>query len=464
MILVEGRPRSLDSFARGEAERHDGAVALVERRKLLERDGVLEMLGASFASAAAGEGRLVFVAGESGGGKTAVVHAFAQAVMHPVRWGACDPLSTPVPLAPFVDVAMGCGPSLRSVLGRSCTAHEVFAAVRDDLADEPSVLVIEDAHWADEATLDVLRILGRRITTMPLLVVVTHRSERGALGAPLRVALGDLAGAGGVSRIAVEPLTPTAVRRLAQGHAVDPDELFRRTAGNPFYVTEALEAGDDAVPPTVHDAVLARLSRLDGDAREVLDVIACSPQPLEAWLLLALCGERGDAAAAGVAAGMLVEHDGAFAYRHEIAREAVASDLPGARRAEIHRLILGGLTSAAGEIDPARLAHHAELAGDAPAAVRHATAAAARAVTVGAHRQAAAQYGRALRYVEIASTAERADLLERRAAALYAADEQLASIADLNAAIELHRAAGDVGREVHAKPGGSADPAVAAAS
>jgi DNA-binding CsgD family transcriptional regulator/tetratricopeptide (TPR) repeat protein len=425
-------------------------VAVAEQRDLLERDGVLETLGAAFASAVRGDGRLVFVAGESGVGKSAVVQAFARAMSHPVRWGACDPLSSPVPLAPFVDVAASFGGALRSVLNQPCTAHEVFAALREDLADEPSILIIEDAHWGDEATLDVLRILGRRIGTMPLLAVVTHRSEFGAPGDPLRVALGDLASTGGVARIAVEPLTPAAVRVLAEGHAIDPRELFQRTAGNPFYVTEALEAGDDTVPETVRDAVLARLSRLDTDARDALDVISCSPQPVEAWLLDALPTDCGNGVAAGLAAGMLVDLDGVFAYRHEIAREAVAGSLSAARRAEIHRLVLDGLMGASAPVDPARLAHHADLAGDAPAAVRYATAAAARAVAVGAHRQAAAQYGRALRYAENASPVERADLLEGRAAALYAADEQVESIADLHAAIALHRQTGDVGREVSA--------------
>ncbi len=411
---------------------------------------MLDTLAAVYASAVAGKGRLVFVAGESGVGKTAVVHAFAGGVDRPVRWGACDPLSTPVPLAPFVDVADSCGPSLRAILARPCNAHDVFGALRGDLADEPSVLVIEDAHWADEATLDVLRLLGRRITTMPLLAVVTHRDDGGAPGEPLRVALGDLVGAGGVSRVGVEPLTATAVRLLAEGHDIDPDELHRRTAGNPFYVTEVLEAGAGALPSTVRDAVIARLSRLGAHDRDALDVIACSPQPVEAWLLEAICGDDGEALAAGLAAGMIVDRQGAFSYRHEIAREAVAGDLITPRRADIHRLILGVLESAPGEIDPARLAHHAELAGDTPAAIRYATVAGARAADVGAHRQAAAQYGRALQYTDDGSAADRADLLERRAAAHYAADEQVAAIADLNAAIALHRETGDVGREVQA--------------
>ncbi len=368
------------------------AMAVVAGHELLEREEVLDALGGALSDALAGSGRLVLVAGESGVGKTAAVRAFVDASCRrrPVHWGACDPLSTPVPLAPFLDLAAGSVAGLGPVLGRPCTAYEVFAALRAELGDTPAVLVIEDAHWADEATLDVLRILGRRITTTPLLVVVTHRDEPSAPVDPLRVALGDLASVSSVVRISVEPLSPDAVRTLAAGRGVDSEELVRRTGGNPFYVTEVLEAGDDGVPPTVRDAVMARLARLDADAREVLDVIACSPQATEDWVLDAVCDDRVAPAAAGVAAGILVEAGAGFGFRHEIAREAVADVIPADRRAELHRLILDALESAPVTVDSARLAHHAEMAGDVGAAVRYAAEAAVRAAAVGAHRQAAA--------------------------------------------------------------------------
>src|SRR5207344_2925880 len=150
------------------------AMAVVAGKELLEREEVLDALGGALSDAVAGSGRLVLVAGESGVGKTAAVRTFVDASgrRRPVHWGACDPLSTPVPLAPFLDLAAGSVAGLGPVLGRPCTAYEVFAALRSELGDGPAVLVVEDAHWADEATLDVLRILGRRITTTSLLVVV----------------------------------------------------------------------------------------------------------------------------------------------------------------------------------------------------------------------------------------------------------------------------------------------------
>ncbi len=425
-------------------------MALLERPVLLERDGILDGLGAALADASAGDGRLVFVAGSSGVGKTAVATAFATGCGRPVRWGACDPLSSPVPLAPFADIAgTAQSDALKAVLDRPCTSHDVFSALRDEVADAPSVLIVEDAHWADEATLDVLRILGRRITTLPLLAVVTHRDEPGAAGDPLRIALGDLAGAPGIARLAVEPLSAAAVRELATGCAVDADELYARTGGNPFFVQEVLAAGGATVPTTVRDAVLARRARLSADAQGLLDAVACSPQPAEAWLLDAVCGAWHDALPEGVAAGILADTGGAVAFRHEIAREAVASALAPAHATALHRAILTALSAAPEPVDPARLAHHAELARDAAATVRHATDAARRADAVGAYRQSATQYGRALDHLGD-DLGLRATLLEARAESYYLADEQLASIDDLEAAIEIHRASGDVGREADA--------------
>jgi tetratricopeptide (TPR) repeat protein len=428
-------------------------MAVVAGHELLEREDVLDALGGALSDAVGGSGRLVLVAGESGVGKTAAVRAFIDASCRrrPVHFGACDPLSTPAPLAPFLDLAAGTLPGLAAALARPGTAYDVFAALRSELGDGPAVLVLEDVHWADEASLDVLRVLGRRVAATPLLVVATYRDEPAGRLDPLRVALGDLAGANGVIRISIDPLSAEAVRTLAEGRGVDSEELVRRTGGNPFYVIEVLEAGDDSIPATVRDAVLARVARLEPDARDVLDVIACSPQASEQWVLDAVGAGHVASAWAGVAAGVLVEAGAGFAFRHEIAREAVADALPADRRAELNRGMLAALAAARVPIDPARLAHHADEAGDAEAAVRHARAAAERAAAVGAHREAAAQYSRALRFSgDDAPSANRADLLERRASALYAADDQLGSIADLHEAIALHREIGDLVQEARA--------------
>jgi hypothetical protein len=322
----------------------------------------------------------------------------------------------------------------------------VFTALREDLLAAPTLVIIEDAHWADQATLDVLRLLGRRIQSLPVLAVVTYREDASAGVDALRVALGDLSGAAGVSRLTLAPLSREAVQTLAAGSEIDAEELYRRTAGNPFYVTEVIEAGDASVPPTVRDAVLARMAHLSPGSHLAFEVIASVPPAAESWLLDAICGEYADTVAAGLSAGMLVSSGHAIGFRHEIAREAVERWITPQRRQERHRSILAALEAAPGQ-DPARLAHHAEHAGDDDAVVLYAQAAAERAAAVGAYREAAAQYGRALAVAGRLPAANRASLHELRAEALYAADEQVGSIADLYEAIELHRQEGDVAGE-----------------
>jgi DNA-binding CsgD family transcriptional regulator len=419
---------------------------------LLERDESLGALQGALAEAVTGTGHMVIVGGDAGVGKTALARALADAAGTPRRvlWGACDPLSTPRPLGPFVDLAVACGGALQEVIARPCSPHEVFAALREELTGEPAVVIVEDAHWADQATLDVLRLLGRRIRSLPVLAIVTYREEPNAGVDALRVALGDLSSAAGVSRLTLAPLSREAVHTLAAGSGIDADELYRRTSGNPFYVTEVIGTGDTSVPATVRDAVLARVAHLGTGSHEAFEVVASLPPAAESWLLDAVCGEgSAETIAAGLSAGMLVSSGHAIAFRHEIAREAVERWIAPQRRQGLHRSILAALEAATGQ-DPARLAHHAEQAGDDDAVVRYAEAAAGLAAAVGAHRQAAAQYGRALRAAGGLPATRRAALHELRAEALYAADDQVGSIADLYEAIAVYRREGDVGGEAGA--------------
>jgi DNA-binding CsgD family transcriptional regulator/tetratricopeptide (TPR) repeat protein len=423
-------------------------TAVEVRDVLLEREEPLAVLRAALAGARSGSGRLVLVAGDAGLGKTALVRALVRDLRGiRLRWGACDPISTPAPLGPFVDIAAAADGRLATALRDAATPTDVFAALRDDAQRGPTVIVVEDAHWADEASLDVLRLLGRRITALPTLLVVTHRDEPSPRFDGLRVALGDLAGARGVDRLAVEPLSVAAVAVLADGRHPDPAELHRRTAGNPFFVTEVLSTAGDAIPATVLDAVRARVARVDDDERHLLELVAAATPAAERWLVEAL--GHGDAVADAVSAGFLVETEDTVAFRHDIAREAVAGAMaPGARR-DLHRRLLTALARRPGA-DPARLAHHADEAGERDAAIAHATAAGDRAAAASANREAAAQYGRALRFGTELPPDRRAALLLARAEALYAVDLQILSLADLDEAIAIFRDGGETAREAEA--------------
>jgi DNA-binding CsgD family transcriptional regulator len=395
---------------------------------LLEREAFLHVL-------AGPPGRLVLVGGEAGVGKTALVRAFAERSDARVLWGACDPLETPRPFVPLLDVADAVGGELLEAFEAGARPAALVTALLRELRDAPgTVLVLEDVHWADEGTLDALRLIGRRIGTVPVLVIATFRHEADPA---LRIVLGELATAADVERIALPPLTAEAVRALAEPHGVDGDDLYQRTGGNSFYVTEVLSAPAAAIPATVRDAVLARAARLSDEARELLTRLAVIPGSADPELIDAADEPLDECLLSG-----MVRLDGqVIAFRHELARLAVSEEVPPRRRAALHRQVLERLV--ARDADPARLAHHAEAAGDADAVLRHAPAAADRAARLGAHREAADQYARALRWAGGVPVRERAELLERRSYECYLTEQMEEAIAAREQALACRRELGD---------------------
>jgi len=301
---------------------------------LLERDELLAQLRTAYDEARAGSGRLVFVGGEAGVGKTSVAQRLCDDLpaRSSTRWGACDPLATPRPLGPLHDIAAANGGPLVLLLENSAPAQEVAAALAGSDPGAPVVVVLEDVHWADEATLDVLRVLGRRVGSTATLVIATYRDDELERNHPLRVVLGDLATADGVRRVKVEPLTAPAVARMTEGRDIDPVALYRLTSGNPFYVTEALAAGGDDVPATVRDAVLARVARLGPHATAVIEAVSIAPPTLDAASILAMVGEASDSIDECLASGVVRADDGGVAFRHELARVAVEESISPARR------------------------------------------------------------------------------------------------------------------------------------
>jgi DNA-binding CsgD family transcriptional regulator len=419
--------------------------------KLLERQGELDALAALLDDVREQRrGWLVLVAGEAGVGKTALLQRFCGERRNSARilWGACDALYTPSPLGPLIEVAQSSGGEVEALVHGAAKPYEVATALMHELGRHaPSVLVLEDVHWADEATLDVVRLLGRKVEGVPALVVVSYRDELDRVH-PLRVLAGELSTGRAVRRLRVDPLSPEAVARLAEPHGVDAVALYRSTGGNPFFVTEVLAAADAEIPNTVRDAVLARAARLSPGARDLLDAVAAVPPRGETWLLEALAPEAIDRVEECLASGMLSSGPEGVVFRHELARLAIEESLPSDRRVILHRKALGALAAPpTGSPDLARLSHHAEAAGDAEAVLRFAPEAAVRAASLGAHREAAAQYARALRFSDDLQLEERAELLGRRAAESYVADENDEAIEAQRAALECYRKLGDRRRE-----------------
>jgi DNA-binding CsgD family transcriptional regulator/tetratricopeptide (TPR) repeat protein len=421
------------------------------RNELLERDRELEALADSLAAVRdSSHGRLTFVGGEAGVGKTALVRKLCDERRGTARmlWGACDALFTPRPLGPLIDLARMTGGDLEELVKSDVRPHEVAAALMDDLrAHAVTIVVIEDVHWADEATLDVLRIVGRRVDTVPALVVATYRDDQLDHAHPLRIVLGELTDEP-VGRMRLAPLSPLAVARLAEPHGVDGEELYRTTAGNAFFVTEAIAAGEEEIPQTIRDAVLARAARLSDAARGLVEAVAVVPPQAELWLLNILVGDAVEYLQECLGSGMLGPELQGVAFRHELARLAVEESIAPNRRIELHKQVLAALVATPNDAsDPARLAHHAEAAGDTEAVLRYAPAAAERAASLGAHRESAAQYTRALRFAAGLPPARQGELLERLSFECYMTDQSDEAIEALERALECWRKLGDVHKE-----------------
>ena len=415
--------------------------------RLLERDHDLEALNRWLDGVAAGQGCVVLVSGEAGIGKTALLRQFAdkQDQAKRVLWGGCEALFTPHPLAPLYDIARQIGGPLLAQLDTAARRETLFALTIDQLASlaAPTVLIVEDVHWADEATLDLLKFLGRRLRDLRIMLIVTYRDDEIGARHGLRSVIGDLP-ASSVRRLRLAPLSAQAVAALAEAAGRGTAGLHAITGGNPFYVTEALAGTERTVPATVRDAVIARMARLSDEARAVANAVAQVPGKIERRLLDAIASS-GDAAIQDcLGAGMVALADGSLAFRHELARRAVEEDLPVPQRQALHARILEALRAQdTAELPIARLVHHADLAGDSKAVLRFAPRAAEQAAKLRSHREAAAHYATLLRHAASLPGAERARMCELLAYECYLTDQIAEAIKARESALALWRAAGD---------------------
>ena len=417
---------------------------------LLERETPLASLNAALKSAHAGQGQTVIVGGEAGIGKTSLLRAFAQALAGEKRnepakllWGGSDALFTPQPLGPLKDMADNIDPRLAALLDDMAPQDRIFPALLNALQSGPEtrVLIFEDVHWADNATFDLIKYIGRRIAFVRAVLVLSYRSDEVGANHPLSQVLGDLP-ASSTKRIALKPLSAEGVATLARASGQDGLELYRITMGNPFFATELLASTqphgqrnpEKGVPASVRDAVWARLQRLPPKERALLEAVSVAPSGAENWLAEALIGENADAAIdACVARNLLVkDSEDRYRFRHELARAATLDRLPPATQRHLHRLAFEMLAKRP-SFPLACLTHHAAGAGDWENVLALAPRAAAEAIKLGAHREAATHLATALRQASEAPPELAARLHEdwayEASLTLHISDEILAAAA-----------------------------------
>jgi ATP/maltotriose-dependent transcriptional regulator MalT len=414
---------------------------VLQAAALLERDSELATLREAAAGAAARRGAVVLVSGEAGIGKSSLVHAWADdpGADARVMVGWCDDLLTRRTLGPLHDVARSSSDALRAAIGRADTSAVLDAMLAElDHPLHPTALVLEDVHWADEATLDVARYVGRRIERLPALLVLTYREDALDPDHPLHGVLAALP-RGAVHRIRLRPLTASAVTKLTSGTTLDAAEVARVTAGNPFFVAEVVRDGS-RVPPSVADAVRAQVQTLPADARTVVERLAVVPGAVDRPLAQAL-GIDPSALSAAETRGVLLVTDHDVRFRHELARLAVQAALPTASRIAHHEVVLDRLLAL--DRDDTEVLHHAVEAGRGDVVVERGPRAAHEAYRAGANREAASHQRNVLAFADLLDAGAHAELLEEQAWTLYNLHRFDEAVQAAEAAVRLRAELGD---------------------
>lgn len=416
---------------------------------LIERDYALQRLRDAVGRASQGAGLTVLVSGEAGIGKTSLVRRLvSECSEERVLWGGCEALFSPRPLGPLHDMANAFDTDLQGMLGVDGLRARLFAAVLADLQQSPrtTLLVLEDMHWADAATLDLVKYLARRIHQIHALLLLTYRDDELGERHPLRLVFGDLP-ADTLIRVPLLPLSEVGVASMAQRSGCAAEGIFAATGGNPFFVTEVL--GADGVPATVRDAVLSRAARQPPEVRALLDLVAIVPTRIEVSTVDALLAPTVEGISTALACGLLTAENGFYAYRHELARISMEQALPEPLAAALHARVLSCLEASHDEVAMARLVHHAAGAGDAAAVLKYAPQAAAEAISHGSHSEAATLYAMALAHAEKLPRQAQAELLEQRAYQCYLTDQADIAIAASLRALAIWRELGNKRQEGH---------------
>lgn len=386
---------------------------------LYERDIELGELGVIARETYQSRGKFVLIAGEAGIGKTSLIAEFvaSQDKQADIVWGLCDAMFTPRPLGPVYDIAQMMPGRPQELAQASATIDVLMPGIFDALsrASVPMIMVVEDIHWADHGTLDFIRYLGRRLSTLPLLVIASFRDDEVGPEHPLYQVLGDLP-ARTTNRFKLSPLGLETIERLGRGSAHSPEHIFKVTGGNPFFVTELLASADDqktATPASVREAVNARLNRVTASEREFLEFVSCIPGSIDLKLVNPVFDEEAEMLAlACIGRGLLRRRaSGALVFRHELARLATNARVPAIRKKSNHEKMLKALLDAESKaID--HIVHHAAGALDADSVLKFAPRAARRAAEVGSHREAAGHLATALEFVNHAEPELAASLYE----------------------------------------------------
>jgi len=372
--------------------------------ELVERAGFLTILQSHFNDVAKGEGHAVFVSGEAGIGKTSLVRAFCKELTDEcnIYQGTCDALFTPRPLAPLYDILLQMHEDVPAISGQIEDRAAFFTQFFHDLKNMRGItmLIIEDIHWADEATLDFIKFLARRITQLRCVFILTYRDNEIHSRHPLRNVLGQLQ-SGSFTRIQLPPFSSDAVDRLAQEKGYNGEDVYSISGGNPFYVNEILAGYSAGIPDNIKDSILSVYNRLDEKTKHIWQVLSVMPTAFDLRSLEKLEPNFIEAIESCLETKILIVDKGLIFFKHELYRRTVESSLSPLLRVALHKKILGLLLESFEENRKIeQIIHHAKNANEYDLVVRYAPVAARQAASVGSHIEATKLYLSAIEYYQ----------------------------------------------------------------
>jgi DNA-binding CsgD family transcriptional regulator/tetratricopeptide (TPR) repeat protein/GTPase SAR1 family protein len=413
---------------------------------LLERSSELESLTKSYYRVEQGFGHTVVIRGEAGIGKTSLVEHFIQnnRDRSEVYIGACDSLFTPRPLGPLYDICYQLGDGFAGVMFGNGGQTAIFATLKRILEQKtnPVILVFEDIQWADEATMDLIKFLVRRIIRLRCLLILTVRDDELPIDHPLYQVLGDFP-ANSSSNISMSRLSCDTVMQMADEYGLPGNEIFDITNGNPYYVKELLENYHEGIPKSVKEAVLSVFNRQKGPVKDLWETISILPGRVETWLVSEIQPDYLKIIDTCLNARILVS-DGRFLhFKHDLFRRTIEDALNPVRKLLLHQKILKVmLQNQEKGISLSRLVHHAKNAHDDKLIRDLAPRAAEEAAILGAHMEASTLFRVALEQ-EKTSSGNVAHLLEKYAYECYLTNQMDQAIQARKQALEIWLDEGD---------------------
>ena len=391
--------------------------------ELIERDGFLAMLQTHFRNIEEGEGRCVLISGEAGIGKTSLINAFCAELKkeYKIYKGTCDALYTPRPLAPLYDIALQMRNDFMQEAGGIEDRAGLFARFFHELNNQskPGIIVFEDIHWADEATLDFIKFLARRITQLRCLFILTFRDEEIDASYRLRNVLGDLS-PDTFTRIRLIPLSREAVYKMANEKGYDAENVYNISGGNPFYVNEILASYSPGVPDNIKDAILSVYDRQEEGTRNAWQICSVIPEGIEISRFAKIKASWDEGMDHCFALKIIVVKNDRIIFKHELYRRTIEASLSPFKRIALNKKLLELFLDSfeeKGEIE--RIVHYAKNANENKLVVKYAPLAAKQAASVGAHTEAARLYLLAIEYHQENDTAILPGLCESYAYECY---------------------------------------------